>query len=288
MLIAAPLLVVSRPLVTFLWALPFEWRRTVGTLVQEPRRIQSPWLWLTAPFDGMVDPRACDLGLGMRRLCFRPTLHSDLSTRHSTLVSFLSALLFWWALLYAHGRRLTAAACSSSSRPPCTPAFWERLLTFAPRLWYPAYSQHDAGLGTFAAAGPADWRADHVGSGEPCVSRGGVGHVRCLDEGKRRPAREGYPCAISCWLPQSLMLRRSSCWLQPEQAQAEQIARATTGGSAARGSAAIARYGCGSCHIIPGVSGASGLAGPPLSGIGESNLRRGRIAKHAGKHDALD
>jgi cytochrome c len=50
--------------------------------------------------------------------------------------------------------------------------------------------------------------------------------------------------------------------------QAEQIAEATTGGSASRGAAAIARYGCGSCHIIPGVSGASGLAGPPLSGIG--------------------
>ncbi|MBV8069756.1 MAG: c-type cytochrome [Acidobacteriaceae bacterium] len=50
--------------------------------------------------------------------------------------------------------------------------------------------------------------------------------------------------------------------------QAEQIARATTGGSAARGATAISRYGCGSCHIIPGVSGASGLAGPPLSGIG--------------------
>ena len=50
--------------------------------------------------------------------------------------------------------------------------------------------------------------------------------------------------------------------------EAEQVAMAATGGSAARGAAAIARYGCGSCHIIPGVSGASGLAGPPLSGIG--------------------
>jgi cytochrome c len=50
--------------------------------------------------------------------------------------------------------------------------------------------------------------------------------------------------------------------------QAEQIAMAATGGSAARGAASIARYGCGSCHIIPGVSGASGLVGPPLSGIG--------------------
>ena len=60
-------------------------------------------------------------------------------------------------------------------------------------------------------------------------------------------------------------LLNTSC---SSQSQAEQIAQAATGGSAARGSAAIARYGCGSCHIIPGVSGASGLVGPPLSGIG--------------------
>jgi cytochrome c len=50
--------------------------------------------------------------------------------------------------------------------------------------------------------------------------------------------------------------------------QAEETAVATTGGSATRGAAAIARYGCGSCHVIPGISGASGLVGPPLSGIG--------------------
>jgi cytochrome c2 len=50
--------------------------------------------------------------------------------------------------------------------------------------------------------------------------------------------------------------------------EAEQIARAATGGSASRGAAAIARYGCGSCHVVPGISGAFGRAGPPLSGIG--------------------
>jgi cytochrome c len=42
----------------------------------------------------------------------------------------------------------------------------------------------------------------------------------------------------------------------------------TTGGDARRGVAAMSRYGCGSCHIIPGVSGAFGQAGPPLSGVG--------------------
>lgn len=50
--------------------------------------------------------------------------------------------------------------------------------------------------------------------------------------------------------------------------EAEQISQATTGGSAARGRAAIGHYGCGSCHIIPGVDAATGLVGPPLSGIG--------------------
>jgi cytochrome c2 len=34
-----------------------------------------------------------------------------------------------------------------------------------------------------------------------------------------------------------------------------------------RGRAAISRYGCGSCHDIPGISGAKGLVGPPLGGI---------------------
>jgi cytochrome c len=40
------------------------------------------------------------------------------------------------------------------------------------------------------------------------------------------------------------------------------------GGRADRGAVAIRRYGCGSCHSIPGISGANGLVGPPLAGIG--------------------
>lgn len=34
-----------------------------------------------------------------------------------------------------------------------------------------------------------------------------------------------------------------------------------------RGAIAIAHYGCGSCHSIPGISGATGRVGPPLNGI---------------------
>jgi cytochrome c len=36
-------------------------------------------------------------------------------------------------------------------------------------------------------------------------------------------------------------------------------------GDAAAGRAAMERYGCGSCHVIPGVPGAQGVVGAPLS-----------------------
>jgi cytochrome c len=37
------------------------------------------------------------------------------------------------------------------------------------------------------------------------------------------------------------------------------------GGDAARGRQAITAYGCGACHVVPGVRAASGMVGPPLT-----------------------
>lgn len=48
---------------------------------------------------------------------------------------------------------------------------------------------------------------------------------------------------------------------------ARRTGQVTTGGDTQRGAIAIEHYGCGSCHIIPGISGAFGQAGPPLSGV---------------------
>jgi putative membrane protein len=41
-----------------------------------------------------------------------------------------------------------------------------------------------------------------------------------------------------------------------------------TSGSAENGAALIAQYGCGACHIVPGIAGANGLVGPPLTHMG--------------------
>ena len=40
---------------------------------------------------------------------------------------------------------------------------------------------------------------------------------------------------------------------------------AVPGGDAAQGQRAVASYGCGSCHVVPGVPGAQGTVGAPLT-----------------------
>jgi cytochrome c2 len=47
----------------------------------------------------------------------------------------------------------------------------------------------------------------------------------------------------------------------------DQQAGELTGGDSHRGAEAIRRYGCKSCHSIPGIQGANALVGPPLVGI---------------------
>src|SRR5690242_4503777 len=61
------------------------------------------------------------------------------------------------------------------------------------------------------------------------------------------------PCVVGCDEPRGASV-----------ASANRI----TGGDADRGRELMRAYGCGSCHSIPGVSGADGLVGPPLGGIG--------------------
>jgi cytochrome c len=54
-------------------------------------------------------------------------------------------------------------------------------------------------------------------------------------------------------------------------------ARALTHGDPARGKQAIRRYGCGTCHEIPGVGGATSHVGPSLRTIGSRLYLAGRL-----------
>lgn len=49
------------------------------------------------------------------------------------------------------------------------------------------------------------------------------------------------------------------------------------GGDPRRGELALERHSCGSCHVIPGVTGASGRVGPQLTGLREQAYLAGRL-----------
>jgi putative membrane protein len=138
MLISAPLLVVSRPLVTFLWALPFEWRRTLGRW-SKLNPVHSSWLWLTAPLTAWCI-HAIAIWLWHAPALFDATLRSDVVHTAQHLSFFLSALLFWWALFYAHGRRAYGSGVLYIFTTAVHTGILGALLTFAPHPWYPAYN----------------------------------------------------------------------------------------------------------------------------------------------------
>ena len=50
------------------------------------------------------------------------------------------------------------------------------------------------------------------------------------------------------------------------------------GASIDRGQQSLAGFGCGSCHVIDGVTGAHGKIGPPLTGIAERAIIAGQLA----------
>jgi cytochrome c len=49
------------------------------------------------------------------------------------------------------------------------------------------------------------------------------------------------------------------------------------GGDPDRGRAAIEQYGCGSCHLVPGVNVPGGAVGPPLAGFARRAYVAGRL-----------
>jgi cytochrome c len=49
-------------------------------------------------------------------------------------------------------------------------------------------------------------------------------------------------------------------------------------GNAQHGRELISSYGCGACHMVPGVHGARGLVGPPLYYISKRTIIAGQLA----------
>jgi putative membrane protein len=138
MLGAAPLLVLSRPLVPMLWGLPLKWRRAAGTFARA-RVIRQLWTRSTNPLTAWWI-HAVILWVWHAPKMFQATLQNDWvhAAQH---VSFLvSALLFWWSLLNARARTAYGLGVLYIFTTAIHTSILGALLTLTSRLWYPAYS----------------------------------------------------------------------------------------------------------------------------------------------------
>lgn len=259
MLVAAPLLVLSRPVAAFLWALPLQWRKTIGSWSKLSPFAMS-WRILTLPLVAWW-LHAAAIWIWHAPPIFDATLTSD-GVHAAQHVSFLgTALLFWWSLFRAHRSMSYGSAVLYIFTTAVHTSILGALLTFAPRIWYSVYAT------TTSAWGLPPLEDQQIG-----------GLIMWV------PAGVVYLCAglamFAAWLRASdRILLRSTASISTIlllamissgcRAEASRNAAAITGGSADRGASAISRYGCGSCHTIQGIAGATGLVGPPLTGVGD-------------------
>jgi putative membrane protein len=139
MIISAPLLVLSRPLVPCLWGLPESWRRGAAEISRN-REFRSTWRTVSAPTAAWL-LHALALWVWHIPVFFDSTLTSDAmhALQH---VSFLgSALLFWWTLIHGHEGRLGyGSALLYVFSTTVHMSILGALLTFAPRTWYAPYT----------------------------------------------------------------------------------------------------------------------------------------------------
>ena len=138
MLVAAPLLVLGRPLVVFLWAFPVEWSRRIGN-IGKIGAVSRTWHWLTIPLVAWA-VHAVALWSWHLPVLFDAVLHSEWMHTLQHLSFLISALLFWWALIHGpRGAMGYGAAVLYLFTTSIHSGVLGALLTIAGSVWYPSY-----------------------------------------------------------------------------------------------------------------------------------------------------
>jgi putative membrane protein len=261
--VGAPLLVLGRPLIPFLWALPQPYRRTVGGFAKVGI-VRRSWEVLTLPSIAFA-LHAVALWVWHLPGPYQATLTSDVahSLQHASFLA--TALLFWWTIFSFHGGELARGrAIFYLFATVLQTGALGALLTFAQTLWYPAYASTTAPWGLAPLedqqlGGLIMWIP---GSLAYLVAALAIFAEWLRDSERRSVVRERAVFAARNVAVLLIALTFFSC----DRASGDNGAMLTNA-DAGRGRTAIKKYGCGSCHTIPGIGGANGLVGPPLSQI---------------------
>jgi putative membrane protein len=140
MLLAAPLIAVGRPLGAFAWGLPRAWRRPAWIAVRDGG-LQGSVRWLCRPLAAWSVHGAI-LWLWHAPALFERAVRSDPVHVAQHASFFLSALVFWWAILRPGLRRETLGLATLYLLTTAMhTSLLGALLTFSPSAWYPVYAQ---------------------------------------------------------------------------------------------------------------------------------------------------
>ena len=137
MLISAPLLVLGRPMIAFLWALPPDWRETAAGLGHS-RTFKKGWSFVSVPLSAWL-VSALALWIWHIPWLFDQTLRSDWihAAQHSTFL--VTAVMFWWPVLNRTPALGYGGALVYVFTTILHSSVLGALLTFAPRAWYSSY-----------------------------------------------------------------------------------------------------------------------------------------------------
>jgi putative membrane protein len=143
MVVAAPLLVFSKPIVAILFALPEQWRIRLGR-ISKSSSFQVIWMSITGPLAVWVIHGAT-IWLWHIPILYEATLDNEFihALQH---ISFLgTALLFWWTLVHGrYGRLGYGVAFIYVFTTALHTSLLGALMTFTQKVWYPIYQGRTA------------------------------------------------------------------------------------------------------------------------------------------------
>jgi cytochrome c oxidase assembly factor CtaG/cytochrome c2 len=262
MVVAAPLLVLGRPLVAWLWAVPMDTRRQSGRVA---RAISYFWVTISRPVHAFLIHLVAIWVWHVPRF-YSASVTNDFihSLQH---VSFLfSALLFWWSVLHQRTAKHLGAGLLYVFATAVHTTLLGALLTFSDQPWYAVYTL------TAPDWGLTPLEDQQLGGLIMWIPPGfvylGV-FLAMFAAWLNARAPKG-----SAFLPLSVLLvALSGCNQSPAPSTPFEL----IGANPARGRDLISTYGCNACHTIPGVNGANGMVGPPLNAIARRSYLAGRL-----------
>ncbi len=145
MVVAAPLLLIGKPMVVLLWAMPPSARRTLAR-ISRGSWWHITWSILSRPADAWLI-HAIVIWCWHLPMLFQATLGSDTvhALQHGSFLG--SALLFWWAVIHPRRRASLGLSILYLFTTAIHTAALGALMTFARVPWYPRYGSAGATWG---------------------------------------------------------------------------------------------------------------------------------------------